>query len=527
MKDYLQKFKYIYPVFILVYLGSVLGLYLFRYVFEIKLQLIELDVMVWNFWIPLIFTALLLMVFLKPRLKILKFSEKDEDRKYFLLFIAMIFICGTAMNTQKYLYNSTGSLVEVKNYLDIKDSSVKYVKFKTYYTLNNNQAGFFADVSTSGKHSESLNFDFYFVLPFVKSVRSAKYAVSNVWYCKKFHKSISNRSSDYVKDDSYRRFYDACVRDLKNTNFNGIQYFEKVPKSKDYKNGILAIQKVQEDVTRRDKKDMPILLKPIEEDFNKRTGELMKWFFILLGLGLIVFPLFLLWPKYNKKAHLDLLSGKKVKDSNDFYDFFKFLIPKGDHFMTSLLLDSIILVYFIQLFVLNASFMTNSELLLNWGAVRKDEVFNGEYWRLFTCMFLHGGFLHVAYNALALVFVGIFMEPLLGRTRFILYYIVCGIAASLASIIWHDHTLSVGASGAIFGMIGLSIFVDYFKTKSFVANKHMIYLFGGFALVNLIYGLVVPNIDNAGHFGGFIAGIVLAYLNSIIDSEDEFAVRRK
>ena len=480
-----------------------------------------------GFWIPMILTALLLLIFLLPRLKILKFSKRDDDRKFFLLFVAMLFICGTMINTQFYLYESTGSLTEVDSYLDIKDSSVKYVKIKRYYTLNDNQVGFYADVSVSGRYSDRLNFDFYFVFPFVKSARSPKDEVSNVWFCKTFHESISNRGSEYEKNASYRRFYDDCVRDLKNTNFNAIQYFEKIPKSKDYKNSIMAIQRVVSDVTSRDKKDMPILLKPVEKDFATRTGSLSLWFFIFLGAGLFVFPLLLLWPSYNKKRHQDLLNGKKVKDSTDLYDYYKFLIPRKDFFITAILLDLIIVVYLIQLVVFNASFISHSEMLLNWGAVRKDEVFNGAYWRLFTCMFLHGGFLHLAYNALALVFVGIFMEPILGRTKFIIYYIISGIAASVASIIWHEHTLSVGASGAIFGMIGLALFVDYFKTKSFVANKTMIYLFGGFALVNLIYGLIVPNTDNAGHIGGFLAGIVLAYLNSIIDSEDEFAVRKK
>lgn len=527
MKDYLVKFKYIFPVYVLIYFGTVGGLYAFRYLFEIKFQLIELDVIIWNFWIPICLSCILLLVFLKPRLRILKFSEKNEDRKSFILFVACIFIFATSINTQKYLYASTGSLLEIKSYVEIENTSVKYVKFKQFYTINDNQVGFNADVSTSGRYNESLNFDFYFVFPFVKSTRSPVNEVSNVWFCKKFHKSISNRASEYSKKQSYREFYNNCVRNLKNTNFNTIHYFEKIPKSKEYKNGILAIQRVIPDVTSKDKKKMPILLKPIEGAFENRTGDLVYWFFVFLALGLIVIPLFLLWPEYNKKIHNDLLNGKKVKESNDLYDFIKYFIPSGDHFVTSILLDILIMIYLIQLLELNSSYMSHSEILLQWGAVRKDEVFDGDYWRLFTCIFLHGGFLHLAYNALALAFVGIFMEPLLGRVKFITYYIICGIASSLASIIWHDHTLSVGASGAVFGMFALAIFVDYFKTKSFNSNKSMVYLFVGFAGINFIYGLVVPNTDNAGHFGGFLAGIVLAYLNSIIDSEDEFVVKRK
>ena len=111
------------------------------------------------------FNGFVVIDFLLPRLKILKFSKRDDDRKFFLLFVAMLFICGTMINTQFYLYESTGSLTEVDSYLDIKDSSVKYVNIKRYYTLNDNQVGFYADVSVSGRYSDRLNFDFYFVFP--------------------------------------------------------------------------------------------------------------------------------------------------------------------------------------------------------------------------------------------------------------------------------------------------------------------------------------------------------------------------
>lgn len=525
MKDYLVKFKYIFPVYVFIYLGTVVGLYVLRYLLSIKFSIIDIDVKIWELWIPMILPGLLLLIFLQPRMKILTFKN-NEDTSFMIVFVGWIFILVTTINSQQYLVNSTGSLSKVDSYEAIQGDSVRYVAFNKPIYLNRNQLGFSADVSVSGKHNQDLNFDFYFVFPFVKSRRPAVEEVSNVWFCKKFHKQISNKLTSSEKDVIYNSFYMKCISDLDSISFSDIEYFERIPKSNDLKYSLLAVEDVVSGTIYKNKKDLPIILQPVFRDFNERTGKLLPWFFGFLCSGLLAISLLLLWPSYNKKKHESILRGKKDKN-NDFYQFLHLLVPKGNHFILSILLDLMLLLYLIQLIQYKSGFMTYSELLMDWGAVRKDEVLDGQAWRMITCMFTHGGFLHLLYNGIALFFVGMFLEPLLGRVKFAVYFVVCGIASSLASIMWNDHVMSVGASGAIFGLFALAIFVDYFKTKSFTTNKTMVSLFGVFAAINFIYGLVVPNIDNAGHIGGFIAGILLAYLNSVIDAEDEFSVRRR
>lgn len=525
MKDYLVKFKYIFPVYVLIYLGTIIGLFLLRYLLTIKFQIIDIDEKIWELWIPMILPGILLLIFMQPRLKILTFKNND-DKGFFFVFVGWIFIIATTINSQQYLIDSTGSLVVIDDYQDIKSDTIRYIRFEKPFVLDNNQLGFSADLRVSGKHNNEFNYDFFFVMPFVQSNIRKEDEISTVWYCKSFHKQISNRESEDFKKDVFNKFYMKCVNSLNATNFNTIEYFERLGTSSDYKNGLKAVNNIVPGTINKGKKDLPILLSPVSDKFDERAGNLLPWFFILLASGLSAIALLLLWPKYNKKKHQDILKGKKDKN-NDFYDFIQILIPKKNHFVVSILLDIMILLYFLQLIQLNSSFISQSELLLNWGGVRNQEVSSGEIWRLFTSMFLHGGFLHLVYNGIALVFVGMHVEPLLGRIKFSIYFILSGIASGLASIIWNDNVISVGASGAIFGLFGLAIFVDYFKTKSFSSNKYLIPLFAIFAGINFIYGLVVPNTDNAGHFGGFLAGVVLAYLNSIIDSEDEFSVMKR
>jgi rhomboid protease GluP len=89
-----------------------------------------------------------------------------------------------------------------------------------------------------------------------------------------------------------------------------------------------------------------------------------------------------------------------------------------------------------------------SQDLLNWGANYRPYITDGQWWRLLTSVFLHGGIMHLVANMYGLLFIGIFLEPLLGKTRYAIFYLLTGILASCASIWWHDATVSVGASGA-------------------------------------------------------------------------------
>lgn len=525
MKDYWVKFKYIFPVYLYIYIGMVVGLYALRYFFAIKFQIIDIDENIWELWIPMILSGILVFFFLQPRLKILIFSNVNGDKNYAILFFAWLFILASTMNSQQYLMDSTGSLVKVEDYDSIKSDTIRFVTFNKPFFLNKNKMGFSANLSVSGNRNEDFNYDFYYAIPFAKSNVTNTQEVANVWYCISFHKIINNREDEVYKKEVYETFYKECINRLNTTNFENIAYFERMGKSSTYKNSLKAINSVIPGTINKEKKDLPILLKPVNDKFEERVGNLIPWFFLFLISGLLTIALLLLWPSYNKKKHENILKGKKSKD-DDFYSFLKILIPKGDHFIVSIILNIMIVLYFIQLIQFNSGFMSHSKILLNWGALRDYEVANGEFWRLLTSMFSHGSFIHLLYNGIALVFVGVFVEPLLGRIKFTIYYLISGIAASLASIVWNDNLISIGASGAIFGLFGLAIFIGYFKTKSFNLNKYLIYLFVGFVGINFIYGFMIPNIDNAGHLGGFITGIILAYLNVIVDQEDEFAVKR-
>ena len=148
--------------------------------------------------------------------------------------------------------------------------------------------------------------------------------------------------------------------------------------------------------------------------------------------------------------------------------------------------------------------------LILWGANYSPLTLGGQPWRLLTCCFLHIGVMHLLLNMYALVFIGMLLEPYLGKTRFLAAYLLTGVAASVASLWWHDITLSAGASGAIFGLYGvfLALLTTNFIDKA--TRGPLLSSIGIFVVFNLFNGLK-GGVDNAAHIGGLISGIVIGY----------------
>ena len=127
-------------------------------------------------------------------------------------------------------------------------------------------------------------------------------------------------------------------------------------------------------------------------------------------------------------------------------------IPRREFFATPLLID-ISVVVFVLMVVSGVHFMEpTGEDLVAWGGNWRGATLAGEWWRLLTCCFVHIGIVHLLFNMYALLMVGIHLEPLLGRSRVLGLYVITGVFASVASLWWHDNTVSAGASGAIFGL---------------------------------------------------------------------------
>lgn len=153
--------------------------------------------------------------------------------------------------------------------------------------------------------------------------------------------------------------------------------------------------------------------------------------------------------------------------------------------------------------------------ILNWGALTWMHAFKqGELYRLVTSNFLHNGFDHLFNNMIVFVLIGSRLEPIFGRARYVALYMGAGLCGSIVSAVYYmnmgEMVASVGASGAIFGLIGAMLWI-LIKNRGYQKEFYG----GGVALMiagSLYHGFSTMGVDNAAHIGGCIGGFLLGYL---------------
>ncbi|MGP4039904.1 rhomboid family intramembrane serine protease [Gracilibacillus sp. D59] len=133
----------------------------------------------------------------------------------------------------------------------------------------------------------------------------------------------------------------------------------------------------------------------------------------------------------------------------------------------------------------------------------------GEYWRLVTPIFLHSGFGHIIFNSFSLILFAPALEQMLGKIKFLVVYFITGIAANILTYIVEPdpYYLHVGASGAIFGLFGLYLFMVFFEKKLIDPQNARLILI--ISVIGLVMTFFRSNINVAGHLFGFIAGFAL------------------
>lgn len=147
--------------------------------------------------------------------------------------------------------------------------------------------------------------------------------------------------------------------------------------------------------------------------------------------------------------------------------------------------------------------------LLEVGGLVQFNVVHGEWYRLISSMFLHFNFEHILMNMLSLFIFGKIVESIIGSWRMLIIYIISGLYGNFVSLSFNTTTISVGASGAIFGLIG-SIFVIMYLSKNF--NKKMIGQLLIALVVLIVFSLFMSNINIMAHLGGFISGVLITLI---------------
>jgi rhomboid protease GluP len=158
----------------------------------------------------------------------------------------------------------------------------------------------------------------------------------------------------------------------------------------------------------------------------------------------------------------------------------------------------------------------DSQVMIRLGTDYTPLTLGGQWWRLFTSIFLHFGIFHVAFNMWALYANGPVAERIFGGVRYLIIYLVAGLCGSVASLLWHPVVNGAGASGAIFGVLG-AMLAFFLKREGGVpasvikAQSTSVGIFVGYSLLNAAQ---LRGIDNAAHLGGLVGGFVMGFILS-------------
>jgi len=195
---------------------------------------------------------------------------------------------------------------------------------------------------------------------------------------------------------------------------------------------------------------------------------------------------------------------KKSKKAKDIFEMKKPIF-------TYILIALNIAIYFLSIII------GQNEVITMFG-LHPELVVRGEYYRLFTCMFLHANLLHLIFNMYALYIIGTQIENFFNKYKFLFIYILSGIIGGLLSMIF-TKSWSVGASGAIFGLLGSMLYFGYHYRMYLgtVIKSQIIPII----IINLIIGFSSTGIDNAAHIGGLIGGVVSSMMVGVKEKDDK------
>lgn len=195
------------------------------------------------------------------------------------------------------------------------------------------------------------------------------------------------------------------------------------------------------------------------------------------------------------------INKKNVKDAKEAEEVFSEKTP----YITYALIIINIIIFLLMYIIGNGS--EDTRTLVDFGALSKILVKYGDYYRIITCAFLHIGILHLLCNMYALYIIGKDIESFFGRFKYIFIYLISTIVGSLMSLTFMDeYTISAGASGAIFGLMGSLLYFgyNYRVTLNNSINKQILPII----FINLLFGFMSSGVDNFAHLGGLLGGYI-------------------
>lgn len=487
MKNYFKKVKSILPALLLAIFVTTLLCFLFRYTIELRLK-IDIKIITWEFIIPF-FISVFSVILIRKKFLVLQFKNKEKDNFIYLLIswiLILLLIIISQMFFTKYFYKS----ININNISEVKfDRSVSNYKINKLYIDKSQGKGDF-QTKIVGRNGDKIQMKIFFIAPIFKDSVSTK-KFSNIWYSEIKDSTISYSLPHQKKEAASKKFIKNSLHYFSKKNFSEEHDFEKLFESDDKNTFDKLIGNYEKSA---------LILKSVLNK-SKNANSFLYLYFKILGGGLIVMLLTLIFIPYKE--------AKYKKRNDEFLSILNFLTPKKGNCFLPIIIN-LNIIYYVALGLLQVDiFYPRTEDLVLYGAVSSEKIAQGEIWRFLSGMFMHSSLPHIVYNMFVLSIAGIFAKEIFGEKRLTVIYFISGFLSTIATLYFHNNYVGLGASGAIFGIIG-SLFgaglVDGFKE-----NKSVIFITSGYLLLNVLFGFIT-NSDNIAHVSGFLFGALLSWL---------------
>jgi rhomboid protease GluP len=521
----IRKLKYLsIPYLIITVCFTIVYSYL-DWALYLNSDIIHLQDEIVKFWIPVFLPFLPVFIWLYPRIKNIEFKKRTSgDPVFFYCMIASFSISVPAIVTQSYLETAIGKLTNLSSATQInKVEKTRYYTLKKAY-YDKAHSGIHLKSEITGRYNEDLNFYVYFAVPVLDAEKDTGTNTCPAWLGYTYHKTLDNTLSKEEHNTSFKAFEKECIAEFNLKRLEKFNYLDRIRNTvESYGLTAAAEQQQKYAVTGN-----PVILKPVEEPFEARNGSSFEWISGTFGLGLLIWLLMIIIPKLKDQAEIGSVEKNAGLVRSKMNEVASFFIPGEGHFVTAIIIDLNIIIFLLMAISGLGVISFEPKDLIAWGAnYRPLTEGSGQWLRLITNTFLHSGIIHIAMNMYGLLIVGILLEPVLGRAKFAAIYLAAGIIASLASLYWHDPLVSVGASGAIFGMYG--VFFAFLLNKIFPSYFSSLFLVNTVFFIgyNVIVGFLRNGTDNAAHIGGLVSGFLIGLMvsgmvkNEQVEKEDK------
>jgi membrane associated rhomboid family serine protease len=486
--------------------ATALGLVLLYSAFDwlaVQSGLVPLDKDLTVAWIPIVLAVAATLLIVQPRISTLALSRWKALPGLYLI-VAVAAVAAPAILAQFYVRSASGTLVHVGSAGAIADApAAKYYK-ADLVCLDRERAIAQPVVEADGRDDEDLDVTLYVAVPLCEG--------GSVWIGYVYTDVIDNRMSDAKKDAAYDGFLKSSNASFDAEDTSRYTYLERLGPSGD-KRGferMLAKHGVTGDAT---------VVLPRTAPFEARTGNFALWTLAALLIGTLAWTLMVLVAPVDFVRLAQVGPGSSIGHVEATHPgrgnpvLGALFIPSMDSFGVQLLIDANILVY-LAMVLSGAGVMSfDTQTLVEWGGNYGPLDHGWGLLRLFSCQFVHGGFGHIANNMYGLLFAGLVLSPVAKNTRLIFAYLATGLGGSLASVAMHPDIVSVGASGAIFGLFGVALALGILGDSRLTLMRRLIFVnVAVYMGINLVLGWTTPGIDNSAHVGGALTGVALGWL---------------